>query len=64
MLEIICGRKPIEDAVCEEEINLVRWVRFNCNNHLHLLDRFVLWERLKHHTLSLIPRPKVLNSQS
>ncbi|GLJ12958.1 hypothetical protein SUGI_0201550 [Cryptomeria japonica] len=26
LLEIICGRKPIEDAVCEEEVNLVRWV--------------------------------------
>ncbi|GLJ34223.1 hypothetical protein SUGI_0687720 [Cryptomeria japonica] len=26
LLEIICGRKPIEDAACEEEVNLVRWV--------------------------------------
>ncbi|GLJ15176.1 hypothetical protein SUGI_0248140 [Cryptomeria japonica] len=26
LLEIICGRKPIEDAVSEEEVNLVRWV--------------------------------------
>ncbi|XP_057846890.1 probable LRR receptor-like serine/threonine-protein kinase At5g48740 [Cryptomeria japonica] len=25
LLEIICGRKPIEDAACEEEVNLVRW---------------------------------------
>ncbi|GLJ34231.1 hypothetical protein SUGI_0687810 [Cryptomeria japonica] len=26
LLELICGRKPIEDEVCEEEVNLVRWV--------------------------------------
>ncbi|XP_057813495.2 probable LRR receptor-like serine/threonine-protein kinase At1g67720 isoform X2 [Cryptomeria japonica] len=26
VLEMICGRKPIENADCEEEINLVNWV--------------------------------------
>ncbi|XP_057813509.2 probable LRR receptor-like serine/threonine-protein kinase At1g67720 [Cryptomeria japonica] len=52
LLEIICGRRPIEDVECDDEVNLVRWVMLHTEADQdpprHLIDiidkRLVLGE--------------------